>query len=295
MPWVALKYIAVSIHAPHAGERPIGDTHGPTAWGFNPRPPRRGATAQPLRPARLRPGFNPRPPRRGATCASSQRDSDAQVSIHAPHAGERRSISHCAHSRSCFNPRPPRRGATAVAFAPHAGQSRFNPRPPRRGATCRYSVTGTHCAGFNPRPPRRGATYLYRQKDSGTYVSIHAPHAGERRLPLRRRLIPTSFNPRPPRRGATPARPGRISTGQFQSTPPTQGSDAPNVRRGDAPGCFNPRPPRRGATKDDCSSVPQTSVSIHAPHAGERRLTWVQLTLDTTFQSTPPTQGSDFR
>ena len=106
-----------------------------------------------------------------------------QISIHAPHEGERRRAPFCPW-RSCtyFNPRSPRGGATfnsLIVFvqleisihAPHEGERRrapfdindlaanFNPRSPRGGATWARLQGTIHRRYFNPRSPRGGATH----------------------------------------------------------------------------------------------------------------------------------------
>ena len=105
--------------------------------GFNPRSPRGGATIkfvkssivlilfQSTLPTRgsdfnfrsfFKPdyGFNPRSPRGGATILFCCGTADADVSIHAPHEGERqRRQTEKSNRKRGFNPRSPRGGATA--------------------------------------------------------------------------------------------------------------------------------------------------------------------------------------
>ena len=104
---------------------------------------------------------------------------------------------------------------------------------------------------FNPRSPRGGATGHTLDELISKYVSIHAPHEGERRrifvLPFYRHLL-------------------------FQSTLPTRGSDEYFVRYIAKIVCFNPRSPRGGATRSIMDGLwSGLRVSIHAPHEGERR------------------------
>ena len=102
--------------------------------------------------------FNPRSPRGGATGMIYNLSFAINISIHAPHEGERLCLSifparHILH----FNPRSPRGGATLLPacvnacvqisiHAPHEGERHgthihnvprlyFNPRSPRGGAT----------------------------------------------------------------------------------------------------------------------------------------------------------------
>ena len=65
----------------------------------------------------------------------------------------------------------------------------------------------------------------------------------------RQRLTRLSFNPRSPRGGATS--PGHRTASLWS-------------------GCFNPRSPRGGATVQSPSLDQRVTVSIHAPHEGER-------------------------
>ncbi len=56
----------------------------------------------------------------------------------------------------------------------------------------------------------------------------------------------------------------------FQSTPPTQGSDM-MPRWAARPMMFQSTPPTQGSDQAAALDAAQLSVSIHAPHAGERR------------------------
>ncbi len=148
---------------------------------------------------------------------------------------------------------------------------RFNPRPPRRGATScsnidrRIDFVSIHA-------PHAGERLLDKARFNAIQgVSIHAPHAGER---LRKTISPPDgncFNPRPPRRGAT------FTIGIDQSDSGVS-IHAPHAGE---------RPEKRA----ECH--PHQIVSIHAPHAGERPPLAVALVGAALFQSTPPTQGSD--
>ena len=129
---------------------------------------------------------------------------------------------------------------------------------------------------FQSTLPTRGSDHEFLEQSDAEWVSIHAPHEGERRLSsLRVASYLSCFNPRSPRGGATlisgasssqtmvsihaPHEGERqifmlsiLSTKLFQSTLPTRGSDQiplpsslPNL-------CFNPRSPRGGATAEKC-------------------------------------------
>ncbi len=192
--------------------------------------------------------FNPRPPRRGATPSG---------------------VTSCCVAR--FQSTPPTQGSDTIAGPNVDVVTVFQSTPPTQGSDANIVLPAPSSYGFNPRPPRRGATPAFPPSRSDRRVSIHAPHAGERRL-------------------AT----GMMSVDNvFQSTPPTQGSDSRRVTKSAASRRFNPRPPRRGATSEVArwadwpvfQSTPPTQgsddgweepedgdiVSIHAPHAGERQ------------------------
>ena len=80
------------------------------------------------------------------------------ISIHAPHEGERRIELIISHNQTDFNPRSPRGGATNGAYDAIA-RDKFQSTLPTRGSdgVCMFDCT-----------PALG-------------ISIHAPHEGERR------------------------------------------------------------------------------------------------------------------
>ena len=173
---------AISIHAPHEGERRLSGRLDRPLIIFQSTLPTRGSDLKPDTYYTLING----------------------ISIHAPHEGERRrGRAHTHHCSGNFNPRSPRGGATCSL--PHSSpfSLNFNPRSPRGGATiddfsnpCPFciSIHAPHegerrnrCTGgagkqdFNPRSPRGGATHRYDMS----------------------RPLYTDFNPRSPRGGAT--------------------------------------------------------------------------------------------
>ena len=149
-----------------------------------------------------------------------------------------------------FNPRSPRGGATDILGHIYSTGDGFNPRSPRGGATFLLRARANGCLCFNPRSPRGGATLMGKNTFSKNLVSIHAPHEGERL-------------------GAGGGLHGRPL--KFQSTLPTRGSDQYNGAVTSSCTCFNPRSPRGGATGKRIAWAVNFSVSIHAPHEGERR------------------------
>ena len=242
---------------------------------FNPRSPRGGATGAGRWKRFCAARFQSTLPTRGsdrkrATCVPDAktfqstlptRGSDdvphfalgeaVPISIHAPHEGERPAppvdINDLAAN---FNPRSPRGGATWARLQGTIHRRYFNPRSPRGGATkfAQAVATGFYISIHAPHEGERlGAVSTYRR---GKAISIHAPHEGERRIVVI--VSPSSaadFNPRSPRGGATILLPRLIfRKNRFQSTLPTRGSD-----------------------QASCLCRPALSISIHAPHEGERR------------------------
>ena len=113
---------AISIHAPHEGERRVRAAHSDS----------------------IRQDFNPRSPRGGATFNSAIRQRMWVISIHAPHEGERRCVCMvCVHVVD-FNPRSPRGGAT-VRGMPLAKAAGFQSTLPTRGSDADLAGEGT-CA-----------------------------------------------------------------------------------------------------------------------------------------------------
>ena len=173
----------VSIHAPHEGERPFFHRqHNPQAQ-FQSTLPTRGSDI-PIAHMLLMQysSFNPRSPRGGATLIlfhfSHIRE---QVSIHAPHEGERPTWQPTATPALWFQSTLPTRGSDQTSSTSESGGGGFNPRSPRGGATMLLNLLMWKMMSFNPRSPRGGATDVIAQTGDKNDVSIHAPHEGERR------------------------------------------------------------------------------------------------------------------
>ena len=157
------------------------------------------------------------------------------------------------------------------AYGIYARDYDFNPRSPRGGAT----LTSPMMRGenvFQSTLPTRGSDQQYTVRVSARDISIHAPHEGERR--------PNS----PPIQGG----------GEFQSTLPTRGSDLVARISKLEDKLFQSTLPTRGSD-DAVTYTPQTltTISIHAPHEGERRSCSSAVGGIVGFQSTLPTRGSD--
>ena len=218
------------------------------------------------------------------------------VSIHAPHEGERRLRSVRDRSDAAgFNPRSPRGGATLIndlsdqiyevsIHAPHEGErlcpvlpaaccsTRFNPRSPRGGATPAPKRTATAAIKFQSTLPTRGSDEPY---------GVSGPTLQKR------------FNPRSPRGGATLGqREADAQAGEFQSTLPTRGSDRDFKAPAGVYDEFQSTLPTRGSDLTPSSSKRSTVwVSIHAPHEGERRTFWDIYTLLATVSIHAPHEG----
>ena len=148
--------------------------------------------------------FNPRSPRGGATIIRYKPGLlSVNISIHAPHEGERRKQAHLLRALQIFQSTLPTRGSDHN-ISPYANLIiYFNPRSPRGGATSSINFTFNHNIYFNPRSPRGGATMIFSQSGAQKMISIHAPHEGERPFCFYKENAATNFNPRSPRGGAT--------------------------------------------------------------------------------------------
>ena len=214
--------------------------------------PTRGSDKHKLRGISFTTNFNPRSPRGGATVAEQDAKTAMEISIHAPHEGERLSCWLGKTIRRYFNPRSPRGGATFAPRKMMLNMGYFNPRSPRGGATvCMLqNAFDIQISIHAPHEGERQDAVLLHVDDF--VISIHAPHEGERRGCALLRNIYDHFNPRSPRGGATnlnitlqvligisihaPHEGERhhhhtavSSASQFQSTLPTRGSDSGKV------------------------------------------------------------------
>ena len=149
------------------------------------------------------------------------------ISIHAPHEGERPGTAGAADSRQKFQSTLPTRGSDGIRSARARVPSYFNPRSPRGGATNpppTYTVTVT----ISIHAPHEGERPFGLQIHGGlTKISIHAPHEGERRFTSSHPGQSGLFQSTLPTRGSDPNGQGlRRSDNAFQSTLPTRGSDA---------------------------------------------------------------------
>ena len=128
---------AVSIHAPHEGERrAISINYIFHIVCFNPRSPRGGATKQ-----------------------DSVIMGEAKVSIHAPHEGERLGAGGGLHCRPLFQSTLPTRGSDHSHAPLRSPSAMFQSTLPTRGSDlCTVFFLMRRKVCFNPRSPRGGAT-----------------------------------------------------------------------------------------------------------------------------------------
>ena len=149
---------------------------------FNPHSPRGGATICRGSKKEKRIFQSTLPTRGSDRMRSPKRGEGENISIHAPHEGERRQAADMSRGDAYFNPRSPRGGATMLDPDWPGWDDVFQSTLPTRGS----DHSGRPC-----RPDPR-------------VISIHAPHEGERlRPPNRHAYAFAYFNPRSPRGGAT--------------------------------------------------------------------------------------------
>ena len=149
------------------------------------------------------------------------------ISIHAPHEGERRFCPLRRLYPPKFQSTLPTRGSDIPSLRVIISVKRFQSTLPTRGSDIyRHAIAADECH-FNPRSPRGGATVDYYTKTVPYAISIHAPHEGER----------------------LPRIPSDDAKQVFQSTLPTRGSDTASRSYSCRSAHFNPRSPRGGATE----------------------------------------------
>ena len=126
-----------------------------------------------------------------------------QISIHAPHEGERPLWVRGTWVCNLISIHAPHEGERLYRFYPSYCLTYFNPRSPRGGATARIS-----------------------KLEDKLNISIHAPHEGERRLRRHAETARSIFQSTLPTRGSDRISPcGQSPCRVFQSTLPTRGSD----------------------------------------------------------------------
>ena len=169
-----------------------------SASSFNPRSPRGGATSVVCAPEQLNQVSIHAPhegERLGQIFLSVLLD---KVSIHAPHEGERHILLRAPFCPWRFNPRSPRGGATH--HLQHRQMiSKFQSTLPTRGSDAYAHVLALTHQLFQSTLPTRGSDFQrYPLIQPQPAVSIHAPHEGERPAFSAAAFSDKSFNPRSP-------------------------------------------------------------------------------------------------
>ena len=194
--------------------------------------------------------FNPRSPRGGATQTPRRLLAAAQISIHAPHEGERLIAVSLRPASAGFQSTLPTRGSDRLTSPMMRGENVFQSTLPTRGSDSHqrlYVLCGRYISIHAPHEGERLRLTLH--SIHGNMISIHAPHEGERLL----------FSLR------------KVNFKLFQSTLPTRGSDlASFILSPESP--ISIHAPHEG---ERLIILPRKYVmrmiSIHAPHEGERQ------------------------
>ena len=154
------RFVIISIHAPHEGERHLTQTvHCLTLLNFNPRSPRGGAT-------------------RIITVLLSLA---LYISIHAPHEGERHDLLADGGKIAKFQSTLPTRGSDCHMVFIILKIYIFQSTLPTRGSDA-YGLWATpRGTAFQSTLPTRGSDHQPRgARRTREQISIHAPHEGER-------------------------------------------------------------------------------------------------------------------
>ena len=155
-----------------------------------------------------------------------------QISIHAPHEGERR--------------HPTAGLSTSYKISIHA---------PHEGERQGFDDSNLTRYGISIHAPHEGERRAISCCISGRResISIHAPHEGERPEPTPEERIAVLISIHAPHEGERQNRHSVCSgNGGFQSTLPTRGSDPLYAAAKCCKCYFNPRSPRGGATAEKC-------------------------------------------
>ena len=126
---------------------------------------------------------------------------------------------------------------------------------------------------FQSTLPTRGSDHEFLEQSDAEWVSIHAPHEGERRLSsLRVASYLSCFNPRSPRGGATLISGASSSQTMVSIHAPHEGERPVDINDLAARISFQSTLPTRGSDgRQPLVLAIIIDVSIHAPHEGERQ------------------------
>ena len=160
-----------------------------------------------------------------------------------------------------------------------------------RGATHHPRSPGGP-GNFNPRSPCGERQRIRMVQAAALAISIHAPHAGSDRRLMTMATTKGDFNPRSPcgeRRGSKRRKKIRR---QFQSTLPMRGA-TPNFSRFSANSSISIHAPHAGSDTKWRVKIKMLQISIHAPHAGSDLALTRALHKERTISIHAPHAGSD--
>ena len=242
---------AISIHAPHEGERQIRTAYKEIGKTFRSTLPTRGSDCICTATVATASNFDPRSPRGGATMQQHADSVSSRISIHAPHEGERRCRASSAWAKNYFNPRSPRGGATKHYDKGKRRCGVFQSTLPTRGSDTYNAALKATREIFQSTLPTRGSdAFGSRAICVANSISIHAPHEGERRKGIFRMALKDCISIHAPHEGERRNATGWIHNAinisihaphegerqvthwmplpelPFRSTLPTRGSDA---------------------------------------------------------------------
>ena len=219
----------------------------------------------------------------------------AVISIHAPHEGERRQQTKMGCLMLYFNPRSPRGGATILRYDDDLANHKFQSTLPTRGSDIDAGKKLYKAYNISIHAPHEGERLSLQASQSiGAYISIHAPHEGERRFIFNFLQLFWQISIHAPHEGE---RQHRIIKSyrrlRFQSTLPTRGSDQAMLNCELARLRFQSTLPTRGSDIWLIMVVRlKNDFNPRSPRGGATTKTSVYA-YRLIFQSTLPTRGSD--
>ena len=261
--------------------------------------------------------FNPRSPRGGATATAAYRTAILIFQSTLPTRGSDPDLKHHGLRDIVFQSTLPTRGSDKVRHGRKRSAGGFQSTLPTRGSDMRCSSCAFSRAAFQSTLPTRGSdSMVFLIFCSVNDFNPRSPRGGATR-PLGGFLQPHKFQSTLPTRGSDDFLSTKVRhCSEFQSTLPTRGSDTHGVFAATADVKFQSTLPTRGSDAIRCGGITGQSISIHAPHEGERHAEAARTAGPSTisihaphegerlymppsligrlkFQSTLPTRGSD--
>ena len=160
------------------------------------------------------------------------------------------------------------RGATDGSPAQYFGGDHFNPRAPC-GARPQICAPTSVCIGFQSTRPMRGATFWFYDAIKGwPYFNPRAP-CGARQVQKVLKLILPDISIHAPHAGRDLlSHSGVAFFCRFQSTRPMRGATLHAQSDHQQERDFNPRAPCGARHRPQHLPAAESTISIHAPHAG---------------------------